>query len=684
MVAMKEKSARVVAMIGFSLSLALCAVAITLDIMVAALEQTESVTPGWVGALQGIALTSTGAVLMWRLPWHPIASVLLFAGLGNAMFGFSAGWVNYATAGWWTAPFMEAALVVVQNVSGLAILAIPLVLVLFPDGRLPEKRPWRWIALGAIVAMAVGAATVLAAPPRATWEVFGAVDPRVRRWSTGWGIELPDGVWSAIFPWVPTLLFVAILFAALSLVGRYLIGDAQRRQQMRWIAWSGVIFCAAQVLSYLGVSYEFLSYYVGQAIIILATTVVCASIVAAVTRYRLYSIDNLISWTLVYAILVVSVVAVDLALIALVGGLVSNQFIATLSVLVVFVAYAPLRERLLWAVVRLVNGRRGDPYGVISSLSRRLEGAEDPDDQLMHIARTVADTFASPYVSVSIAGGDGSRLVAVHGEPTSTAQAMPLTYRGKTIGRLELAPGRRRMTQRDEQLLADLVRQAAAAVRATALSAELQAIREQLVLTREAERHRLRRDLHDGLGPALAAAKLRIETAKNVLERNPGAAGVLLDAAAQDVSSAITDVRRVAHDLRPPAIDDLGLIRATEQLCDRFGASFDEIEVPDALPPAIEVAAYRVVAEALTNAHRHSGGNRLAVRLERLPRSLVVEVSDNGIGIPGDATAGVGLRSMRERAEEIGGSLTVTNRDGGGTVVRAELPLAAVEEKVDA
>lgn len=679
MVAMKEKSARATAIVGFSLSLSLCVLAIVLEVMVAQLGQEVAVTPGWAGALPGIALTATGAVLMWRIPWHPIATVLLFAGVGQSLFGFCAGWINYAAAGWWEAPFVEVALVVVRNFSAWSSLAIPFALLLFPNGALPARQPWRFIASVGSAALVAAAAIYATAPERASWEVFGRPDLRVRRWDTDWGIQLPDGIWVSVFSFVPALMIIGIVCAAVSLVGRHLGADNQGRQQLRWISWSGVIYCVSLVGSPL-----WLPYYVGQVVVTLGATVVCAAILIAVTRYRLYSIDNVISWTLVYAILVVSVVAVDLTLVALVGSLVSNQFIAMVSVLVVFVAYAPLRERLLWTVGRMVNGSRGDPYGVISSLSRRLEGAEDPDDQLMHIARTVADTFASPYVSVSIAGSDGSRLVAVHGEPTATAQAMPLTYRGKTIGRLELAPGRRRMTQRDEQLLADLVRQAAAAVRATALSAELQSIREQLVLTREAERHRLRRDLHDGLGPALAAAKLRIETAKNVLERNPGAAGILLDAAAQEVSSAISDVRRVAHDLRPPAIDDLGLIRATEQLCDRFGASCDVIEVPDALPPAIEVAAYRVVAEALTNAHRHSGGNRLAVRLERLPRSLVVEVSDNGIGIPGDATAGVGLRSMRERAEEIGGSLTVTKRDGGGTVVRAELPLAAVEEKVDA
>ncbi|WP_168625739.1 histidine kinase [Cryobacterium sp. BB307] len=676
---MKEKSARIVAMVGFSLSLSLCVLAIALEVMIVQLGQEGAVTPGWAGALPGFALAVTGSVLMWRIPWHPIATVLLFAGVGQSLFGFCAAWINYAVSGWWEAPFAPVAMVVTQNFSAWAILAIPFALLLFPNGTLPAAQPWRFVAAAGSVALVAAALIYAAAPARESWETFGRPDLRVRRWDSDWGIQLPDGVWAFVFSWVSALMFVGIACAAISLIGRHLGADSQGRQQLRWISWSGVIYCLSLVSAFL-----WLPYIVGQILITLAATVVCVAILVAVTRYRLYSIDNVISWTLVYAILVVSVVAVDLTLVALVGGLVTNQFIAMVSVLVVFVAYAPLRERLLWTVGRLVNGRRGDPYGVISSLSRRLEGAEDPDDQLMHIARTVADTFASPYVSVSIAGGDGSRLVAVHGEPTATAQAMPLTYRGKTIGRLELAPGRRRMTQRDEQLLADLVRQAAAAVRATALSAELQSIREQLVLTREAERHRLRRDLHDGLGPALAAAKLRIETAKNVLEQGPGAAGILLDAAAQEVSSAITDVRRVAHDLRPPAIDDLGLIRATEQLCDRFGASFDVIKVPDALPPAIEVAAYRVVAEALTNAHRHSGGNRLAVRLERLPRSLVVEVSDNGIGIPGDAAAGVGLRSMRERAEEIGGSFTVTNREGGGTVVRAEMPLAAAEEKVDA
>jgi signal transduction histidine kinase len=206
-----------------------------------------------------------------------------------------------------------------------------------------------------------------------------------------------------------------------------------------------------------------------------------------------------------------------------------------------------------------------------------------------------------------------------------------------------------------------------------------------LVTAREEERRRLRGDLHDGLGPQLAALTLTLDAARNLLRRDPEAAEQLLAAAKGDVVTAVEDVRRVVHDLRPPALDELGLLGAVGQQVQRFrriepGAQgLDvQLDVPPelpVLPAAVEVAAYRIVSEALTNVARHAGARTACVRIRCCGAALELEVADDGRGIEDGAPRGVGTASMRERAGELGGSVTVTRPPGGGTVVRAVLPV---------
>jgi signal transduction histidine kinase len=205
--------------------------------------------------------------------------------------------------------------------------------------------------------------------------------------------------------------------------------------------------------------------------------------------------------------------------------------------------------------------------------------------------------------------------------------------------------------------------------------------RRALVSAREDERRRLRRDLHDGLGPTLAAMTLRIDVAQRLLERDPAAAGRQLVALREESQRAISEIRRVAYGLRPPALDELGLIGAIEACTEQFGVAerLDlDLDLPDAvpaLPAAIELAALRIVEEALANVAHHSGARACGVRLE-VDTAVAIEVSDDGEGLPEDYRPGIGLHSMRERAAELGGTCAIEPRRPSGTRVRAQLPLA--------
>ena len=205
--------------------------------------------------------------------------------------------------------------------------------------------------------------------------------------------------------------------------------------------------------------------------------------------------------------------------------------------------------------------------------------------------------------------------------------------------------------------------------------------RGRIVAAREEERRRLRRDLHDGLGPTLAAVGLKVDLARERAATDSAELGPLLDEIRGDIRSVISDVRRLARELRPPTLDSLGLVGAIGQqasaLTGGSGPSIRvEVEEPlPGLPAAVEVVAYRIAIEAMTNAVRHAQATSCTVRLAVDRDVLVVEVTDDGVGIDPEAPAGVGLHSIDERAAEVGGEVDLNARPGGGTIIRARLPL---------
>ena len=202
-----------------------------------------------------------------------------------------------------------------------------------------------------------------------------------------------------------------------------------------------------------------------------------------------------------------------------------------------------------------------------------------------------------------------------------------------------------------------------------------------MVNAREEERRRLRRDLHDGLGPQLATLTLKLDAARNLLGTEPQATNTLLAGLKTQVQAAISDIRRLVYDLRPPALDELGLIPAIREGTTNYsqnGLSIS-VEAPKNLPPlpaAVEVAAYRIVQEGLTNVVRHAKAHACRVRLS-VDHELELEITDDGVGLPEGRHAGVGLSSMRERAAELGGTCLAESLSGGGTRMLARLPLQA-------
>jgi signal transduction histidine kinase len=371
--------------------------------------------------------------------------------------------------------------------------------------------------------------------------------------------------------------------------------------------------------------------------------------------------------------------------------------IAVSLVVTAFVAilFQPLRSRFQRGVNRMMYGDRDEPSAVTSRLGQRIEAALAPEAVLPTVVETIAQALKLPYVAILLKEGEGFRSAAAYGSPTAEPEALPLIYQREEIGRLVIAPRApgEQFSAADRTLLEDLARQAEVVVHAVRLTADLQGSRERLVTTREEERRRLRRDLHDGIGPTLTGLALQLNAARKLIRSRPAGAEERLALLEQRTEETIAEMRRLIYGLRPPALDDLGLVPSIHQQAQSqgmvepsAGTRTDErrtvfsIEAPEELPPlpaAVEVACYRIVQEALTNVARHAHARNCHVRLsvDRGSGMLRVEITDDGVGIPGERVAGVGLSSMRERAEELGGTLAVEPGSESGTRVLARLPL---------
>jgi signal transduction histidine kinase len=419
----------------------------------------------------------------------------------------------------------------------------------------------------------------------------------------------------------------------------------------------------------------------------------------AVLRYRLWDIDLLINRTLVYGGLSASVIGLYLLVVVGLGTLFSalgNLLLSLLATGLVAVLFQPLRQRLQRAVNHLMFGERDDPYRVLARLSSRLEATLATGSLLPTIVETVAQALKLPAVVITFKQQGEDVLAASTGEgrASEALARVPLVAQSEQVGDLWLAaraPGDA-LTPADLRLLHDLAPQIAVAVQAVRLTTELQQLtydlqqsRTRLITAREEERRRLRRDLHDGLGPTLASLTFKIDAARNLLTQDSERADRLLVEVRHQTQETLSQIRRLVYNLRPPALDELGLLSALREQA----ASYQHqglqliVDAPESLPQlsaAVEVAAYRIAQEALTNVVRHAEARQCLLRLHLHESRLLLQVSDDGRGIAPGHHIGVGLLAMQERAVELGGSCTITSDSSGGTTIQVSFPLGMAED----
>lgn len=614
-----------------------------------------------------------GLFVWWHAPRHPVArrtliASTLFAGLVGTAFLAAAtdDTARFETlgAGWRVvlAGFMVTLVVVTVRL-----------IALLPDGHYRfrhEKvllRPlWLAIPLDLVVA------------------------------ANGWlapSAPVPSGMW--LFVLGPALLAV-----------RYFLLPRPERRTLRWLLAMAVLI-GATVLAPLVLAGLVSPGGAGGLpafLALLPTVVVPIALVVAVVRYRMLGVDIELRRSTRYRFLWLVIALWHVGVVAALS-LTASRFLPIGLVVLVTIAATlmvrPVRDRLLRAAERRIFGPRLSSYELLVHLGATLEQAFDPQALATQLAQGLRAALDARWTLVRLEPAGGPAVSSNDGDADGEAVLeVPIRYGEEVLGHLECGPRTEgRYTSSDVELCETLARQTALAVHnvglTTELSArvdqvqrqaeELAASRTRIVHAQTTERRRIQRHLHDGIQQELVALVTKLRLARNQLERDPEQAAPLLRETQEDAYRAIEELREVARRIHPPELSDQGLGAAVRSVARRAPIPVTVIadeEVGRArFASDIEETAYYLASEALTNVLKHAAATAATIRLARQNGTLLVEVSDDGAGMPQEPSDGLGLTGLRDRVDAVGGRFEIISAPGTGTTVSARMPAAKGDDR---
>ncbi len=595
-----------------------------------------------------VAFSACAAVLWGFGRGRPVGLVMLVSGCLTGFGGLCVGLESYV------APISDGTTAALDGVGGVAaelglLAALILLPQVFPDGLLPG-RGWRLVAWASTAAVVASTLNTMAA-----YLLVGDQD-----WP--WSLQ------AVVIP-------VAGLVGVVSLVARWRgAGNSERRQILGFVV-AYAIPVAALLVTLLpplwdaNLNWLLVFWPIGVAVAVLV----------AVVGYDLYGIRTTTRRVAIYTAMVALLsVAFAIVLVVLLGALsgrvVADQFrwVAVMAVTAVILAVDPVRRRLLTRIERRLLGQRSDVLPALAQL-----GGESSPQTYTQIVDTVATVVRSPGVALSVQDREELRVVASCGEHSPEPVLLPLSYGGELVGELAIAPRTpgERFQAADGKLLQLLAIQVAIQLYVARRDAELTQLRHDTLQQSAAQRAQLGQDLHDGLAPLLAGASLTADALRRGMppgSRDETDAARLTDRLLQ----ASTEVRRLAHDLQS-TVHDRGLERAiSDHIAGLRGPGAPEVSAQirvDDLPAAVTEAAYLIVLEAINNAVRHGHPHHVTIRVDQQRGDVTITVEDDGDGITQPYISGLGITSMRRRADALDGGLQLVPRPGGGTILTATL-----------
>jgi len=602
--------------------------------------------------LSGVAVSVTGALLLTVRPRNDVGRLLLIAGacatLGPVLSAYSwhamladpessaARWAGLVATGLWIPAFVPLTTMLVG---------------LYPDGRLPSR--WqRWPVWGAGIATII---LTIAVPllPSAYDDTLPGPAP----------VSLPERPLLVLLLAVPLPLLAASALAIwVGSVVRMVRAGPPERQQLAWL----ISFVVPVMLT---------AFFAPQWVSPFLALFIPVGVAVGVLRYRLLGIEVLIRRGLVYGVL--TTVTAGLYLAATVGGSLAGlaPVPAVSAAVVIAVGLTPLRIRLQRAIDRLVYGYRADPAAAVRHFSGGVAATGEPDLLPWALSSAAASAGAR---GAEVRGPGGATIAAVGARP-ARCEIGPLRYGGHDLGTLWLStwyPSPRLRSRGETRLHRALAAEVAIVLKATQIAEKLTAEQERLTMAVGVERARLRDDLRGGLAPQLAGIGLGLQAVAV-----SGTAAALVGRARTEAATALREVWHIVDDLRPVPLSTRSLTGAIRGTADALAGVTIDLQCGPlpALPVRVEDAAYRITAEALTNAARHADARRVQVTLAAPRQALLITVTDDGRGFR-PRQEGVGIASMCDRARTLGGSVEVASRQTG-TTVTAILPFPPSTEE---
>lgn len=606
-----------------------------------------------------------GAVVVWYRPANIVGWIVLGMGFGVVL----TGWLTaYAYRGLVVDPgSLPGAVWARWAQSWLYIpawfggLTFPLYLV--PNGTLPSRR-WRPVIAVELVALVVATVTTALAPGP-IGEAVPVQNPL--------GVERLGPLVELVEVVVAVTLVAGPALGIVALVVRWREESGRTRRQLAYVLAAAVVGVTLIVVA------GFIPAVNGPAAlsalaVAIAMTAPAVGIGLAVVNAGLFDIEVVVSRTLVWAAISTLSLLTYAGVLAATTRWASGEVGAALSVLAtafVAIGLGALRERVEPAIRRRLFGFRDRPYALLTGLGDMTTAPDQPAGAA--IATWLKDALKLSYAEIRATGAPADQA-----EPAN-AERFALTRDGMDEGTLVVAlPGTRSLGAEERSMIEVAARQAVVVLHAHRLTAEVQLSRTELVQAHERERTRIRRDVHDGIGPTLAAVPIQLDVLTSRLDPDDDEARALARRVKDQVLDAVADLRLLIDGLQPSSLEVLGLegaIRQRVAVARDAGLEVDLVldDLPD-LGPAAGAATLHVVAEALTNAVRHAGGTRARVEVGVRQSRVVIDVIDNGCGLAASVQPGIGLESMRLRATELGGAFRLTRGNLGGLHLHAEIP----------